>query len=156
MGELHLTYSKHYAQKKSYQQGKGAAVKPTYLPIGTTVMISAHHPSDIRKLYMCEAKIIRHPTYRTGPYKLLVTGVSAMNNAAGADKDQKVAKLLGLKLLRKQESVHPTKDGHWARQNIDNWVRLDEKEVESLVRRAINNIRKEQRKRKAFGTIRGA
>ena len=152
-----MSYSKHYAQKKTYHdKDRGKHSKPTFLPIGSTVMISAHHPSDIRKLYMCEAKIIRHPTYRTGPYKLLITGVSPMNRTAGTDTDQKVAKLLGLKLLRKQDSVHPSKDSHWTRQDIDKWVRLNEKEVETLARRAINNIRKEQRKRKAFGTIRGA
>lgn len=114
-----------------------------YFHIGAPVYINAHHPSDSRTIYTCEARVIRTPSYIEGPYKLLVTAVKT-NKAT-----YEVQKLLGLKLLRKQVNVFSaSKSTPWTGQDTDPWVRLDEARAGQLVFKAIRNINKERRRRK--------
>ena len=134
-------------QHQYNQRARSTSTKPV-LPVNDTVVISVHHPVNHRQVYMCEAKIIRQPIYRGGPYKLLITGIKT--NLPVGTNDPAILKLLGLKLLRRQDNVTSTKTTHWTRQDTDIWVRLDENTIEKTVGQAVINIRRASYRRKLF------
>ena len=130
---------------RKYKNGNGKHYKkrPQYLAIGSTVYTHVTCGTrNKKKVYLCEARIIRHPNFQGGPYKLLITGIQLPN-----DKSMIPQGILELRLRRPDSGIIRSLN---AFTNItgEHWIRLEQEKSDTLLKRAISFIKKEKRLKK--------
>jgi len=121
--------------KSRYQQKR-----PQYLKVGSIVY--THVNAGMRKdkrVHLCEARIIRHPNFVGGPYKLLITGIQIRS-----EKDSIPQGILGLRLRRQDSGIIRTLNAFTSISG-EHWVRLDQNKSDELLKRAISFIKKEKK-----------
>lgn len=111
-----------------------------YFSVGEKVYITFSHTPEGSKFYLCEARIIRRPTFPDGPYKLLLQGIQINKDK---DNPSEVRDFLGLRLRRKQDSVF--KEGRsFTPDNKSKWIKLSEEESNRLLEQAIAFLENEK------------
>jgi hypothetical protein len=91
-------------------------------------------------MYLCEARIVRHPLFYKGPYKVVVVGarwIPGITTEVSADR------LLGLKLRKSVDNLIRTKNA-FAVQAGEKWVKMTKDESDKAVRKAIAYIKKDR------------
>lgn len=115
--------------------------KPRYWEIGSKVWLNASTLLSSKDIYLCEARVVRHPLFIGGPYKVVIVGVRLLTRQDSSDP--KIYKLLGLKLRKSEDSLIRTRNAFSMHQN-EVWVAYTESQSSKAVQRAIAYIKKDK------------
>ncbi len=127
-------------QNKPYRNGGKHHYqnRPRYLKVGSTVYTHATASYKASKAFLCEARIVRQPTFYGGPYKLIICGVKLSN------KNQYLPQgLLKLRLRRRDDAIIRQLNA-FSEYEGQHWVRLNQVDSDQFLQQAISLIKREK------------